>query len=191
MLMMEELLGYVLIGAVGLILLAVLYLPVYFILRNRISMPRQLAYFLFIGCVLVIAGATVLETVIIRIADGMPLLSAMHSLNLIPFQFITTEWGMSTRKQITQEIANVMMFVPLGFIFPAVYKRLRRCRWTILCTMGVSFCIEFMQYFIGRSADVDDVLLNTCGGVIGYLLFIAFSRFFKDRKNWKRFIGTE
>lgn len=191
MLMLEELLGYVLIGAVGLILLAVLYLPVYFILRNRISMPRQLAYFLFIGCVFVIAGATVLETVIIRIADGMPLLSAMHSLNLIPFQFITTEWGMSTRKQITQEIANVMMFVPLGFIFPAVYKRLRRCRWTILCTMGVSFCIEFMQYFIGRSADVDDVLLNTCGGAIGYLLFIAFSRFFKDRKNWKRFIGTE
>lgn len=189
--MLEELLGYVLIGAVGLILLAVLYLPVYFILRNRISMPRQLAYFLFIGCVLVIAGATVLETVIIRIADGMPLLSAMHSLNLIPFQFITTEWGMSTRKQITQEIANVMMFVPLGFIFPAVYKRLRRCRWTILCTMGVSFCIESMQYFIGRSADVDDVLLNTCGGAIGYLLFIAFSRFFKDRKNWKRFIGTE
>lgn len=189
--MLEELLGYVLIGAVGLILLAVLYLPVYFILRNRISMPRQLAYFLFIGCVLVIVGATVLETVIIRIADGMPLLSAMHSLNLIPFQFITTEWGMSTRKQITQEIANVMMFVPLGFIFPAVYKRLRRGRWTILCAMGVSFCIEFMQYFIGRSADVDDVLLNTCGGAIGYLLFIAVSRLFKDRQNWKRFIGTE
>ena len=37
--------------------------------------------------------------------------------------------------------------------------------------MGVSCLIEFLQLFLGRSVDVDDLILNTLGGLMGYLLF--------------------
>ena len=49
-------------------------------------------------------------------------------------------------------IANIFMFVPMGFITPVAFKKVRTFPKTILCMVIFSFCIEFIQYFIGRSA---------------------------------------
>lgn len=47
----------------------------------------------------------------------------------------------------------------------------------------------FRPYFIGRSADIDDIMLNTLGGILGYLVFYVFSKMFKDKKLWKKLNG--
>ncbi len=67
-------------------------------------------------------------------------------------------------------VANVVIFLPVGF-FPALLGR--RPRWWKALATGLiaSGTIETIQYFIGRSADVDDVLLNTAGVLGGYGLF--------------------
>lgn len=171
MLIVQEILGYVLIGAVGMLILAFCYAPVFFILRKRIPPKRQLACFFFGVCVLVISGATFLETILFALLDGNLVIADQKSLNLIPLRFLTQSWEMGLRKQITQSVANVLMFVPLGFIFPVVFRKMRSFRWTAGCMMFFSFLIEFVQYFIGRSADIDDLLLNTLGGMLGYLIF--------------------
>ena len=59
MLVLQSLLGYVLIGAMGMGLLAVCYLPIGFLLRKRVSPWRQIPWFLLVVCGLVIAAATV------------------------------------------------------------------------------------------------------------------------------------
>lgn len=56
--------------------------------------------------------------------------------------------------------------------------------------MLFSFFIEFVQYFIGRSADIDDLMLNTLGGILGYFIYVAFSNMFKDKNIWKKLNGT-
>ena len=65
---------------------------------------------------------------------------------------------------------NIAMFVPLGF-FPALLWR----GWTwwksLLAGFCTSFVIEFVQFFIGRSTDIDDVILNTTGAVLGYVIY--------------------
>lgn len=52
--------------------------------------------------------------------------------------------------------------------------------------MAFSFLIEFVQYWIGRLADIDDLMLNTLGGMLGYLIYFVFSRTFRDKKIWKK-----
>lgn len=180
MLIIQEISGYFLIGIIGMVILAVCYLPIYLILRKKVPLSRQLAYFFLGVCVLIICSATFLGWIFTRILDGGTVITAQHSLNLIPFQFITQTWAMGTRKQLTQTIANVVMFVPLGFIFPVAIKKARTFWRTTVSMMLFSFLIEFVQYFIGRSADIDDLMLNTLGGIFGYLVFSLFSKLFKE-----------
>lgn len=190
MLIIQEILGYFLIGIIGMAILAVCYLPIYFIMRKKMPLLRQIAYFLFIGCVLVISTATFLDWVIICLLDGRAIFATEHSLNLMPFRFITETWDMGVRKQITQTIANILMFLPLGFIFPVAFKKARTFYKTTICMLLFSFLIEFVQYFIGRSADIDDLILNTSGAMLGYFLFYKLSKLFKNKNVWKKLNGT-
>ena len=65
---------------------------------------------------------------------------------------------------------NIAMFVPIGF-FPALLWRGWRWWKALLLGCLTSCAIEFIQFFIGRSTDIDDVILNTTGALLGYGLF--------------------
>lgn len=190
MLIIQEILGYFLIGLIGMLILAVFYLPFYFLLRKKVPLLRQIAYFIFVVCVLVILTPTVFTTIFNNLMGGGGIAAERRFLNIIPFSFITESWSMSATKKFTQELANVIMFMPQGFIFPIAFKKGRRLWKTAICMMSFSFLIEFVQYFIGRSADIDDIILNTFGGVLGYLVFYIFSRLFKNKKFWRKLNGT-
>ena len=67
---------------------------------------------------------------------------------------------------------NILIFVPYGF-FISVASRERGFFKTLFFSMGLSLCVEIIQLFtrVG-SFDVDDILLNTIGGVLGYITFL-------------------
>lgn len=81
------------------------------------------------------------------------------------------------------------MFLPLGFIFPVAFKKARTFYKTTICMLLFSFLIEFIQYFIGRSADIDDLILNTLGAMLGYFIFYIFSGLFRNKNIWKKLNG--
>ena len=66
---------------------------------------------------------------------------------------------------------NILIFVPYGF-FISMASRSRGFFKTLFFSMGLSLCVEITQLFsrVG-SFDVDDILLNTVGGVVGYIIF--------------------
>ena len=77
---------------------------------------------------------------------------------------------------------NVAAFMPLGFILPMLRFSNRKWYviliWSFLC----SLCIETLQLFSMRgSFDVDDLMLNTLGGLLGYFCFLA-AVFFRWRR---------
>ncbi len=111
-------------------------------------------------------------------------------LNLKPFVWIAEPYEMGVSKMAGQLLMNIMMFVPLGMFLPAVFSILRRWRRTV-CLIGLFvLCIETMQYFIGRSADIDDFIMNTVGGWIGYGLYCLLDHCFRGRSWWKNASGT-
>lgn len=83
----------------------------------------------------------------------------VRSLRYIPLYF----WG------------NVVMFAPFGFL-PAVLWR--RSRWykALAIAAGVTVTIESWQFFIGRTFDVDDLLLNAAGAMLGWLLWLILRK---------------
>ena len=71
----------------------------------------------------------------------------------------------------TNIIGNIIMFVPMGFLLPLLWRRYQKMVKTVFAGMLISLLIEFSQLFTARGTDVDDILLNTCGALLGYLLF--------------------
>ena len=67
-------------------------------------------------------------------------------------------------------LGNVILFVPLG-IFSSYYIRNKTFIPVFLISFVVSCSIEFAQSMIDRTVDVDDVILNVLGGILGYVLY--------------------
>ena len=60
------------------------------------------------------------------------------------------------------------MFIPSGIVLPIVYKRLNTSWKVILAGAGISLCIEIIQLpFSVRATDIDDLILNTIGVIVG------------------------
>lgn len=71
---------------------------------------------------------------------------------------------------------NVIMLMPFGFLLPTLFRDKRRLWKTALSGALFSVLIECSQLLNYRSTDVDDVILNTLGAVIGYLIYWLFAR---------------
>jgi glycopeptide antibiotics resistance protein len=67
------------------------------------------------------------------------------------------------------------VFIPLGFLLPVVFVNIRSLRNIILTSVCVSIFIEAMQYILTLGVfDIDDIILNLLGTVLGFLLYKIF-----------------
>lgn len=85
------------------------------------------------------------------------------TFSLIPFRtFSLDEWSVMIL------LGNIIMFFPFGFFFVLLW---RRNSWPHVLLTGflTTFCIETIQLFVGRTFDIDDILLNTIGVLLGGL----------------------
>ncbi len=92
-------------------------------------------------------------------------------VNLTPFKEIF-RYTVGSKKFFKNIVGNILLFVPYGY-FAAYFPKNRKMATVTFLTLLVSFSIEAIQYKIGRVFDIDDIILNTLGGIIGYLLFIV------------------
>ena len=77
------------------------------------------------------------------------------------------------REMLINVIGNTAMFIPIGIIWPAVFKALDNHAKVIGAGVGFSLCIEILQLpFFDRVTDVDDLLLNSIGFLIGYGIYL-------------------
>ena len=100
-----------------------------------------------------------------------------ENLNLIPFDTIKRfEWVLNHSSvrglvlhAVINLVGNVIMFVPLGWFYPVLWQRLRKFPWLLLWLLLTILSIETLQLFtLLGSFDVDDVLLNMVGALLGF-----------------------
>lgn len=70
---------------------------------------------------------------------------------------------------------NVVLYMPLGLALPFVWKRANFGR-TVLVGFIVTLIVEFYQAFIFRDPNIDDVICNTLGAAVGYLVYLAMKK---------------
>ena len=102
-------------------------------------------------------------------------------LNLLPFAHLL-EYD-SKKEMILNVIGNTAMFTPTGVILPIISKKLKTFWRVIGVGALISLCIEIIQLpFFERTSDVDDLLLNTLGVAIGYLIYKLVLKLIKRRR---------
>ena len=80
-------------------------------------------------------------------------------------------------------IGNVTMFIPVGLAWPFCFKKLDTLGKTVLVGAGFPLFIELTQLpFYDRCSDVDDLILNSTGILIGALIYFGV-KLLKNRKN--------
>ncbi len=93
-------------------------------------------------------------------------------INLIPFKTVKSYIKYSgTFHAVLNILGNVLIFVPMGFMLPLLYEDLRSYKRTLAFTVVICILVETIQFFVGRSVDIDDLILNAIGASIGYLLY--------------------
>jgi len=98
--------------------------------------------------------------------------STYKKISLVPFKGIIdilNEQGLKIT--LINVIGNFILFVPIGILMPIKYTTLT-CRNIIVIALFSSTLIEILQYiFSDRVSDIDDIIINLSGAVIGYFLY--------------------
>ena len=95
--------------------------------------------------------------------------------NLIPFkntyEYVVGADRFNMDIIINNTLGNILIFIPLGIFLPILFKKYRSFSQVFIGSLTISFTIEVVQFFlqIGQF-DIDDVILNTTGGIVGYLI---------------------
>lgn len=113
-----------------------------------------------------------------------------ENINLIPFATIREQirfilYGTNrimVRYSYVNLFGNIIAFIPCGLFLPLLGNKTKKLRWTILISFALFLAVEIFQLFTltGR-ADIDDVLLNLLGCLVGYFLWRTGSVFHKRK----------
>lgn len=155
----------------GLICLCVL--PVWLLIRKPWKRPagREIALGLFVMyivalLVMALEGSWASPTAMLNSARNR--LATGEGLRLTPFETIRLQLNsIGTDESRTQLLGNTLLFAPWGFFLPLLWRRFRGFfRMAGMC-LGLTCFIEFTQLFINRTVDVDDLILNFAGSMVG------------------------
>ena len=80
-------------------------------------------------------------------------------------------------------MGNTFMFLPLGIVWPVVFRQLDTHKKVILAGVGTSLLIEILQLpFFDRVSDIDDLILNSLGFLMGYGIYLLVKAVKKYKK---------
>ena len=93
--------------------------------------------------------------------------------NFIPFREIT-RYELFSSYFIHNVIGNIILFVPFGYFVSTILKT-RKPFAIFFVSIMTSLTIELTQYLIGRTFDIDDIILNFAGCTFGYLVYLIIN----------------
>ena len=150
--------------------------------ERKISLKRETELILVYICLIVVARFTFFPFSKVN-GQIQPLLFDLTAIfppriNLIPFvNLLDYE---VRREALINVIGNTAMFIPIGIIWPSVFRKLDTATKTIAAGAGFSLFIEILQLpFFDRVSDIDDLMLNSVGFLIGYGIFRVAKRIIK------------
>ena len=109
-----------------------------------------------------------------------------RSINLIPFytikEYIFSGSATIKRFAFSNVVGNIVIFTPLG-AYLLLFKNNKRVMTNLLFIFKVSLFTEIIQWLLGiGSADIDDIILNCLGGLVGILGYKFLLRILREEK---------
>jgi Glycopeptide antibiotics resistance protein len=163
-----------------------LSLTAYFIRRRAPGTVQNTAAFVCFSIYVGIAGTVTLAPPPLSVGNGhfgsnlVPLVYSFRCFIPNPGQPSTTRFCLETI------VGNVALFVPLGALLPLMLRRDMPARTVFIVALVASISVETLQ-FVGRWvgnarwSDIDDVIFNVAGALVGYVIFQAVVRHVRRR----------
>ena len=85
------------------------------------------------------------------------------TINWIPFHDFSSS-------NILGMVLNIIMLIPFGVFLPVYFAKFRKLLPTVLAGVIMSLTMEVLQLFTFRATDVDDLIMNTLGTLLGYFI---------------------
>lgn len=148
----------------SLILGAIIYLIIlgelYLTNKRRVFKVRQIIYEMLLSiytvALLKITGIIGMKFYFSYVMNGM------YNLSLIPFE----------EASLMMIFLNFLLFIPYGILLPCVFKNLRfSYKRVVMIGFMTSLSIEVLQLFGGRYAEIDDLLINSLGTFVGFMIY--------------------
>lgn len=172
---LESMLGY-----------CIVVTPIYIIIRFLYIRGKEKKWFreglllLFVLYSVAILSQTIIPQY------GIPI--GYRSTNFIAFHTITGYMnelfsGTQMVKIAFYNLAgNIVLFIPFGVFLSLLWKTMRKTSWQLAISLAIPLFIEVTQFFIGRSTDIDDVILNAISIYVGFFVTTIILKRFERNK---------
>lgn len=127
--------------------------------REKIVLYKEILSLLFILYILVLFY-------LVTVQEG-----SGGTTNFVPFKEMF-RYSFGSKLFIRNFVGNLLLFIPFG-LFVSYYLNNHRMTPIFVLSALASLSIEITQSKIGRVFDIDDIILNVIGGIMGYLLFVS------------------
>lgn len=183
-----------------------------YVVRDLTAALRFLPYGLIVGIFAVIIFCVMNDRRVKKQKKPLPLVAGvsyiMYLAIVIVITFLSREsgstngvdlelfstWGINDRNN-AYVIENILLFIPYGFLSAWVFPSMRNLFTCTLLGLVTSMGIEYMQMLTERGFfQIDDIITNTIGTVVGYLLFWCFwciKKCFFEKVKGKRIQGDK
>lgn len=156
-----------------------IFAPVYLLIRKpwRREKKRELLlmfFWLFNAALLTLALEGDYRMPVDMVCDAIRRLASGDGINIVPFRTIAGFFrNFDADRFLVNIVGNIVMFVPWGFGLVLLWERNRRPLRIAGLSFAITAFIEFCQLFIDRAVDVDDMILNFTGSMLGALIWYA------------------
>jgi glycopeptide antibiotics resistance protein len=150
--------------------------------KGQFSIKREIVLNLFSVYILCFIGITLFPLFINwtgqKGTGSINLVPVFRTINDVSIAFQQPEMQNYVVKFWIKNIfGNMLLLFPLGLLLPILWRKFDNIRNTLLLSFLFSFGIEIIQllsYYVGnmgRAFDIDDIILNTFGALIGYIFY--------------------
>lgn len=163
---------YIVLGLVGLLIAAGLYFIGYSVIyKKRMKGEKTIT-----KRTAVLSGILLFYLIFVLGATLLNRGSAWSgSFNLRPFSSYRSAWNNFSMTEWRNIVLNIVLFVPLGFLLPLLSQRFKTFWKTAVAGFCVTLIIECVQMPVGRGIfEIDDIIDNTAGVIIGYGIIMIF-----------------
>lgn len=170
----------------------IIAVPIYLIIRflmlrkssRKFNLYHEIALLIFVIFIVGLASQTVIPKIELGINGNINILkNGKHVINLLPLKVLFETYrevfiNLNINYFIINFLGNIIMFMPIGFFIPLLWEI--PDKKIIIVGFLFSLFIEVCQLFLNRGTDVDDLILNTLGTILGLLVYKFLYKKFKN-----------
>lgn len=160
----------------------------YFMNRNKkINWHHEIALILFLLFLVGLFSQTIIPKIQIDTSGKLIVITKdINRINMIPGKVLIETYhevfiNNNFNYFLINFLGNIIMFMPIGFLISLLWKVSNKK--VIISGFSISILIEFCQLFLDRGTDIDDLILNTLGTILGLIFYHILSKklnLFKD-----------